>query len=157
MARRARLATNYLHVEGVLLAEITAAAAFDRLDWLSERSRQIMRANRRLVDGFLADNKAHWECVPPDAGPICFPRLRNATGKELAALLRERYETSVVDGQFFAAPAGSAVGDCARHIRIAFGNETATVREGLSRVSQALADLASASNPPALSRSVGAT
>jgi aspartate/methionine/tyrosine aminotransferase len=47
--------------------------------------------------------------------------------------LREKYETSVVPGRFFEAP---------EHFRIGIGGETEMVREGLSRVSAALDELA---------------
>lgn len=153
VARRARLFSDYFNPEGVLLGEIASTVAFDRLEWLDERSRSLMRDNRRLLDAFLKANSKYLECVPPDAGPICFPRLRAGTGEQLAALLLEKYDTSVVDGRFFAAPAGSPVGDCARHIRISVGNETEVVREGLARVGQALAELASTGDPHTLARS----
>jgi aspartate/methionine/tyrosine aminotransferase len=155
VARQVRLVSDYVNPEGVLLGEMAAAAAFERIELLDERSRALMRANRRLLDQFLALAPDYVECVPPDAGSICFPRLRQGSGEQLAELLREKYDTSVVDGRFFAAPAGSAAGDCARHVRISISNETEVVREGLSRVRQALADLASASNPHALSHSAG--
>ena len=93
------------------------------------------------------------ECVPPNAGSLYFPRLRQGSGEKLAELLREKYDTSVVDGQFFAAPAGSSAGDYARHVRISISSETDMVREGLSRIRQALADLASANDSLALSGS----
>lgn len=132
VAERARRMANLLHVEGVLIGEIAAAHAFDRIGWLAERSRRLMAANRALLDAFLAENEAVLECVPPDGGTICFPRLRHASAAKLAALLREKYETSVVPGEFFASP---------QHIRISIGNATGAVREGLSRVSQALREL----------------
>ncbi|MCX6615608.1 MAG: pyridoxal phosphate-dependent aminotransferase [Acidobacteria bacterium] len=155
VARQVRLVSDYVNPEGVLLGEMTSAAAFERIELLDERSRALMRANRRLLDQFLALARDYVECVPPDAGSLCFPRLRQGSGEKLAELLREKYDTSVVDGRFFAAPAGSAAGDCARHVRISISNETEVVREGLSRVRQALADLASASNPHALSQAAG--
>jgi hypothetical protein len=155
VARQVRLVSDYVNPEGVLLGEIVAAEAFDRIELLDERSRALMRANRRLLDQFLALARDYVECVPPDAGSVCFPRLRQGSGEQLAELLREKYDTSVVDGRFFAGPAGSAAGECARHVRISISNETEVVREGLSRVRQALADLASASNPHALSQAAG--
>jgi hypothetical protein len=43
--------------------------------------------------------------------------------------LREKYETSVVPGEFFEAP---------RHFRLGIGGETSTLREGLARLGAAL-------------------
>ncbi len=145
VAEHARRVTNCVHGEGVLLGEIVSCVAFDRMDWLAERTRLLMAANRPVLDSFLQENRGCLECVPPDAGTICFPRLRHGSthrdASELALLLRQKYETSVVAGHFFAAPPGSPAGDCAHHLRLSFGSNTDTVREGLARVSLALTDL----------------
>lgn len=139
IAERCLRVTNFLHGEGVLLAEIAAATAFDRMDWLTGRTRGILEANRPMVEGFIQKHAAEIEWLPPAAGSLCFPRLTRTTGAVLARLAREKYETGIVAGDFFAAPVGTA--QCARHFRLGFGNATAVVREGLDRLSQALGEL----------------
>lgn len=139
IAERCLRVTNFLHGEGVLLAEIAAAAAFDRMDWLVGRTRKILETNRPLVEDFMRAHAAQIEWLPPAGGSLCFPRLKRTTGAALARRARENYETGIVAGDFFAAPAGTA--QCARHFRLGFGNATAVVREGLERLSRALGEV----------------
>ena len=61
-----------------------------------------------------------------------FPRVRGESAAELIALLRQKYETSVVPGSFFEMPA---------HFRIGLGGETETLLEGLDRFGRALDEL----------------
>jgi aspartate/methionine/tyrosine aminotransferase len=51
--------------------------------------------------------------VPPSRfGSTTFPRVLRVSADELAALLRERYETSIVPGRFFGAPEHVRIGFC---------------------------------------------
>ena len=52
--------------------------------------------------------------------------------KKLAALLRERYETSIVPGKFFGLPA---------HFRLGLGSPAEIFAEGIARLSAALNEL----------------
>ena len=62
-------------------------------------------------------------------GTIVFPRLEQGDPAAFFQLLREKYETSVVPGEFFEMP---------RHFRLGIGGETENVRAGLERLGAAL-------------------
>jgi len=69
--------------------------------------------------------------------PFCPParRLNHVPGdvEALSALLRERYETSIVPGRFFEMP---------QHFRMGIDADTPAVAEGLERLGAALDQLA---------------
>ncbi len=64
---------------------------------------------------------------------MVFPRLIRGSSEGLVALLREKYETSVVPGAFFEMP---------QHFRIGIGGQTDDLRAGLERLSAALDEFA---------------
>ena len=72
------------------------------------------------------------ETVPMTNGITAFPRLRHGDADALHALLRDRYDTSIVPGRFFEMP---------DHFRIGVGKPTDIVEEGLSRLGAALDEL----------------
>jgi aspartate/methionine/tyrosine aminotransferase len=88
----------------------------------------LLTTNRALLDSFL-DSRTDLECVRPPAGTVVFPRLPDGEPEAFFALLREKYETSVVPGAFFESP---------RHFRLGIGGETAALRVGLERLGAAL-------------------
>ncbi len=109
-------------------AERMSLMAFDHLVQFRERARTLLIANRALLDAFL-DSRLDLECVRPPAGSVVFPRLSGREPDAFFKLLREKYETSVVPGEFFEMP---------RHFRLGIGGETANLREGLERLGAAL-------------------
>jgi aspartate/methionine/tyrosine aminotransferase len=109
-------------------AEQMSVMAFDHLDKFRERARTLLNANRPILDAFL-DARSDLECFRPPAGTVVFPRLTPGDPEKFFALLREKYETSVVPGHFFEMP---------RHFRIGIGGDTAGLRAGLERLSVAL-------------------
>ena len=68
--------------------------------------------------------------MPPQAGTVVFPRIRGVedAGPFVARLARD-FETDVVPGYFFQAPA---------HIRIAFGGRADVLADGLAQIGNAL-------------------
>ena len=60
---------------------------------------------------------------------MVFPRLPSGEPEAFFKLLREKYETSVVPGEFFEMP---------RHFRLGIGSETAALQAGLERLGAAL-------------------
>lgn len=111
--------------------ERISVLAFGQLPALRARARQRLAANRPLLEAFLrSHDDLAW--VPTRWGTTAFPRLRGGRADEVCARLREVYQTSVVPGRLFGA---------ADSIRIGLGGETAGLREGLSRLGQALDDL----------------
>ncbi|MFN2511439.1 MAG: aminotransferase class I/II-fold pyridoxal phosphate-dependent enzyme [Pyrinomonadaceae bacterium] len=113
-------------------AERLSVIALQQLDQISTRARALLQANHDLVNQFL-DSRDELEAVRPGFGTIVFPRVKKGTTEELIAVLRTKYETSVVPGSFFEMPA---------HFRLGFAGDTETLTAGLERLSAALDEVA---------------
>lgn len=111
-------------------AERMSVTAFDHLRQFRERARKLIETNRPVLDSFL-DGRSDLECFRPPGGTVVFPRLTKGDPAEFFQLLREKYETSVVPGEFFERP---------RHFRLGIGGETEMLRAGLERLGAALDD-----------------
>ena len=85
---------------------------------------------RQLLDRFL-DHHPELPCFRPPAGTICFPRLPRGMPESFHQLLRTKFETSVVPGEFF---------ESKQHFRLGIGGPGDEVREGLERLGAALAE-----------------
>ena len=109
-------------------AELLAVIVLDNLVLVRERARALLDTNRNLMNEFLAAHPA-LDCEPSRFGTTVFPRLKNGNAGDFVSLLRERFDTSVVPGEFFEMP---------RHFRIGFCGPTDIVRGGLERVGAAL-------------------
>jgi aspartate/methionine/tyrosine aminotransferase len=109
-------------------AELLAVIALDNLDRVRDRARVLLETNRMLVNEFLTRHP-DLDCEPSRFGTTVFPRLRAGRTSEFVGVLREKFETSVVPGEFFEQP---------QHFRIGFCRATETVRGGLERLSTAL-------------------
>jgi aspartate/methionine/tyrosine aminotransferase len=118
---------NEVHPGGCL-----ALCALKRRGEILARARGILDANRAAWESFLVgrDDLA----VPGvSRGTTVFPRVLSSDADALCSLLRERYETSLVPGRFFGAPA---------YVRVGLCGDPGVFREGLSRLGNALDDLA---------------
>jgi aspartate/methionine/tyrosine aminotransferase len=72
-------------------------------------------------------------CATPDGGITCFPRLRSGESSEaLVNRLITDFDTVIVPGRFFEDSSG---------FRLGFGGDEHLLREGLSRLAQALDSL----------------
>jgi aspartate/methionine/tyrosine aminotransferase len=109
-------------------AERMSVMAFDHLTRFRARAQALLTVNRALLNIFL-DSRSDLECFRPPAGSVVFPRLRQGDPQVFFELLREKYETSVVPGEFFEAP---------RYFRLGIGGETKDLRAGLERLDAAL-------------------
>jgi aspartate/methionine/tyrosine aminotransferase len=112
-------------------AERLSCIAIANLDRIRERSRKILNANHRALADFL-DHQSDIEAARFPFGTICFPRLAHGDVGKLAAMLREKYETSIVPGKFFGLPA---------HFRLGLGSPAEIFAEGITRLSAALDEL----------------
>jgi len=128
LARRMWLLNDLFAATAAHPAERMSVMAFDHLGKFRERARSLLTANRALLDAFF-DSRQDLECFRPPAGTVVFPRLTHGDPQAFFKLLREKYETSVVPGEFFEMP---------QHFRIGIGGETAMLRAGLERLSSAL-------------------
>ncbi|MFL6213741.1 MAG: aminotransferase class I/II-fold pyridoxal phosphate-dependent enzyme [Blastocatellia bacterium] len=113
-------------------AERLSVVALAHLDRIAARARALLDANRPLLNSFL-DSRDDLDALRPRFGTVVSPRLKAGNADELYALLREKYETSVVPGRFFEMP---------DHFRIGIGIPTDILRAGLERLSAALDEMA---------------
>jgi aspartate/methionine/tyrosine aminotransferase len=114
---------------GAFPAERLSLLAFAHLDRLAARARSILDPNLGLVRAFLA-SRSDVACVEPDGGTTVFPRLRPASdASAFVERLAVAYDTGVVPGHFFQAPA---------HFRLGFCGGQEELEEGLRRIGRAL-------------------
>ncbi|MES1262654.1 MAG: pyridoxal phosphate-dependent aminotransferase [Acidobacteriota bacterium] len=106
-------------------SELLSTAAFRRLPEIRNRSRQWIETNRGIYQGFAAPRGFE----VPAHGTVAFPRVMNGPATGFCELLREKYETTVVPGEFFGMPA---------HVRISLVTSHDVLREGLARLEAAL-------------------
>jgi aspartate/methionine/tyrosine aminotransferase len=125
---RVRRANDVVDGTGSIVAERLATLAFQQLDALTARARQILARNKALADAFL-QSRTDLEWVP-STGTIVFPRIRGVADSQpfVERLMRER-KTALGPGHFFQAPA---------HFRLGYGGDTEKIRQGLLNVSAAL-------------------
>jgi len=112
-------------------AERLSVIALRDLDMIAARAIGLLEKNRPILDQFL-DSREDLSVVRPGFGTVVAPRLNRGNVDELCALLREKYETSVVPGKFFQMP---------EHIRIGIGCDSEMLAAGLERLSAALDEL----------------
>ena len=115
----------------VHVAERLSLVALKNLETFRTRARNLLAANRPLLNSFL-DSRDDLEAVRTAHGSTSFPRLLKAEPEKFFALLREKYETSVVPGRFFYAE---------NYFRIGITCDTEMLREGLERLSAALDEM----------------
>jgi aspartate/methionine/tyrosine aminotransferase len=125
---RLRRARDIVDGTGSIVAERLGTLAFQQLDRLEARARQILRTNGQLVDEFLGSRRdLEWVA---SAGTVVFPRIRGVSDTSAFAerLMRE-HRTAIVPGRFFDAPA---------HLRLGYGGDTEKLRGGLERLAVGL-------------------
>lgn len=116
---------------GSVVAERAATVAFQHLAAIAASSRAVLTANLSRFEQFVRDTPA-LEWVRPDGGTVAFPRLRSGEPADaLADRLLARYDTAVVPGRFFEAPA---------HFRAALGIKPDVLARGLVAIGAALRD-----------------
>ena len=128
LARRMWRLNDLFAATGAHPAERLSVMALDHLAHFRERARALLTANRALLDAFL-DSRRDLKCFRPPAGTVVFPRLSRGDPQAFLQLLRDKYETTVVPGEFFEMP---------QHFRIGIGGDTASLGGGLERLSAAL-------------------
>jgi hypothetical protein len=135
LAHRIRRLNDLFSATAAHPAERMSVMAFDHLAQFRERARTLLTANRALLDSFL-DSRLDLDVFRPPAGTVVFPRLTKGEPEVFFRLLREKYETSVVPGEFFEAP---------RHFRLGIGGPSAELAAGLERLGAALDEFGRAS------------
>ena len=128
LAQRMWLLNDLFASTPVHAGERLSVVAFGQIAELGARAKALLDRNRELLNTFL-DSRDDLEVVRPEFGTVMFPRVRSGNAEPLCRLLREKYETSVVPGAFFEAPA---------HFRVGIAVETDNLKHGLERMSEAL-------------------
>jgi aspartate/methionine/tyrosine aminotransferase len=114
---------------GAFPSELLALIAFENLEALRVRARNILDPNFSLLEGFVAE-QTRLEWVKPTGGSVGFPRIRGVDDvSDFVETLRVKYETGVVPGRFFEAPG---------HFRVAMGGRREVLEGGLERLGEAL-------------------
>ena len=132
VVERINRARDIVDGTGPIPSERLAVLAFEQLDAFAARARRILDPNRALVAQFLR-NHPQLEAVMPGGGTVVFPRLRGVSDAEpFLELLTRTFDTGLVPGRFFQAPA---------HFRLGFGGTPDVLAEGLNRIGQALETL----------------
>lgn len=129
LAQKLQRMKDYLFNEEVFLSEQIATCVLPVLDSLRDRHLPLIERNKAAVREFMAgEPRLRW--VEPAAGIVCFPRVEPPfTGRTFAELLQERFETSVIPGDFF---------EAAEHFRLGFYADPAALTEGLANMRRAL-------------------
>ena len=109
------------------ISEELAVWALERRDHFLARAKRITDENRAVVRAWLQRNP-EVECVLPEYGNLCFPRLPVSVDA-LADRLREQYKVVIAPGRFF------GMGE---HVRIGYGESRASLEKGLDRLSLAV-------------------
>lgn len=129
LSRRIRETRDVVDGSGPFVAERLALIAFEHLDRLRVRARNVFAENLATLRQMATANpRIDW--LEPQAGTTVFPRIRDMAD---TALLVERlirdYDTVAVPGHFF---------QCPQHLRLSFSGRPEMVREAARRLDRAL-------------------
>ncbi len=129
LSERIRITRDVIDGSGAFIAERVAAIALGEIDRLRLRARQLLGENFMALKAMAASHP-RLEWLEPVAGTTAFPRLRGVDdATPFVDTLMSDYDTAVVPGHFFQAPA---------HIRIAFGGDPVKFRASLAELDRAL-------------------
>ncbi len=130
--RRAQIHFSYLEHQVPAPCESIALLALRRAPALIQRCRDIVTRNLAILEDWLARQDG-LAMVKPEGGTVALLRLPPGTdARALSTLLRERFHTLAVPGDFFGAPG---------FLRISLGTVEETIHQGLKQVTQALHQL----------------
>ena len=129
LADRLRRLTDYFHVENPGPSHAILLQLWHRLDEIRERHRALGARGWEITRAWI-ESRDDVDVVAPDGGMICFPRIKSrGSARDLVAKLEAEHETIVVPGMELGLP---------KHVRIGFGLDEETLREGLARLGTVL-------------------
>jgi hypothetical protein len=111
--------------------ERLSCIALANLARISQGTHERLARNRSLANAFFA-SRPELECAPLTGGITAFPRLLEGDPEALDAILRDKYDTSIVPGRWFEMP---------DHFRVGLGGPMPLIEEGLARIGRALDEL----------------
>jgi aspartate/methionine/tyrosine aminotransferase len=130
MARKIYRLNDLFGVNNPYVTDQLSCIALAQLDQIGKWARDLLDNNRALANEFI-EATPELDCQQLKVGTVLFPKV-DFPVDDLCRLLRERYQTVVTPGRFFAAP---------DRIRIGIGGETSLLAEGLNRVHDALDEM----------------
>lgn len=132
VSARTRITRDVVDGSGPFVAERLALTAFQEIDRLRVRARRVLEQNFTALESIAASHP-RLEWLSPAAGTTAFPKVRGLedTTAFVDRLIRD-YDTVVVPGRFFQAPA---------HIRISFAGQPELFETALHQLDTALHDL----------------
>jgi len=113
------------------MAELASVIAFGELPRILANVRERLDKNRAALHRFF-DSRADLEAPRFPFGTTAFPKLLRGSVASLCERLRNKYNTTVVPGEFFEMP---------DHFRIGIGGDLEPLEEGLRRLGAALDDM----------------
>jgi aspartate/methionine/tyrosine aminotransferase len=130
--RKARTILDYIECDLPAPSESIALAALKKGPELVLRCQQIAMRNFRIIGEWIAKRKdLQW--VEPAGGTVCMIKLPPAMDAQaLAGLLREKYGTLVVPGDFFYVRG---------FLRVSAGMDEDVLRQGLKNIGKAIDQL----------------
>jgi aspartate/methionine/tyrosine aminotransferase len=112
-------------------SETLSCFAFDHLDEVAAGNAERLATNRAIFNDFAA-GRGDIDCMAAEHGITAFPRWAGGDCERLDALLRSKYDASIVPGRWFEMP---------DHFRVGLGGDTEMLKEGLARLGSALDEL----------------
>jgi aspartate/methionine/tyrosine aminotransferase len=131
LARRMWRLSDVHENHSPFVAQQLSLVALGELARLGAATRACLDDNRARLHRFF-DSRPDLEVVRPRHGTVAFPRLARGDVARLDALLRARYDTMIVPGAHFEAPA---------HFRLGIGVAAEMLDESLRRLGAALDEL----------------
>ena len=126
---RVRLARDAVDSVGVYPAEVASARAFEHMDMLEARAREVVEPNFEQVRAFI-ESRDELSWVVPDGGTVAFLKLEGTDNAgAFAERLSSEFETAVVPGHFFGAPG---------FFRLSFGGSSEVLAAGLKQIGACL-------------------
>lgn len=124
--------SDYTSICPAMLSDILACAALqpETRSWILKRTRRIVKTHWSIMRAWLDSHADIFECIPPRAASICFPRynLPISSGDLVNQILREK-SVLVAPGDHFGVP---------NHLRFGFGYDKESLKEGLDLLSDVL-------------------
>ena len=126
---------DYTTISPSALSDFLARHALSsaRRPEILSRTRKLLNANFPVIDGWLRSHGNLFSFAPPDAGAIVYVRYHHEINSTvLVNQLREKKSVLIVPGDHFGMDG---------YLRIGYGDETAYLRDGLTRLHDLLVEI----------------
>jgi len=116
---------DYTSISNSPISEYLAQFALTHFEQISERNYFIIHKNRGILKEWFRENNKYFHYFLPEAGVLCFPKLKNIpiSSQQLALDLFNSKSLLLVPGECFDMPG---------HLRIGFGGDTRKLKNSLS-------------------------